>query len=207
MVAAPYDAPTYYAPSYFYFANLSVSIPPGTTPYNAPTYFPPSYFYGGMTLPVVTPPSVPTGRDGAAYSALLSMLAASGAFQEVIFGGPTQRNQAGSDSYPLVVVTPKGWEEADEYDPALILRRVSFVLTIVVQSQDGSSQFDQLDQLSSVVKSVIDRSDLGGNCLAALTRIRAGHYVCSAHYPEQSVELEGEFSSLIDPYANNSALS
>jgi hypothetical protein len=208
MAAAPYYAPTYFAPSYFESANGSAVSPPsnGITPYNAPTYFPPSYFYAGGATPVIVPVTpVPCGRDGASYAALLSLVEATGAFEEVIFGASTQRSEAGADSYPLAVVTPRGWEDDDDFDPALIVHRVSFAITIVVKSQDGGFLYDQLDCLSSIVQGVVDRSDLGGTCLPPLTRIRAGRYESSTHYPEQAVDLDGEFSSLVDPLANNSA--
>ena len=201
--AAPYYAPTYFPPSYFYglMAQASSVSSTNAAPYYAPTYFPPSYFYGGappssIVVPVVTESQ---GRDRAPYEALLGLLRATGVFEEVIFGASTQRSQAGSDSYPLAVVTPKGWEESDDYDPTSISRRVSFAVTVVVKGQDGCSEFDQLDQLSSAIQGVVDRSDLGGTCLGPLTKIRSGRYGSSTHYPEQSVELEGEFASIIEP--------
>ena len=173
-----------------------------TAPYNAPRYFPPSYFYGGSSAPISVPvvPG-PQGCDQIPYTALLDLLVGAGVFEEVIYGAATRRGQAGADSYPLAVLTPKGWEESDDFDPALILRRVSFAITIVIKSQDASLRYDLLDQLSSTIQHVVDRSDLDGSCLPPLTRIRAGRYEYSTHYPEQSIELEGEFSSLIDPLA------
>ena len=209
MDVAPYDAPTYFPPAYFYSAAAPAPAPPasGVSPYNAPAYFPPSYFYGGLSAstPVPTPVpvvTVPQGRDQAAYLALLALLGTTGVFEEVIFGAATQRGLAGADSYPLAVLTPKGWEESDDFDPMLIVRRVSFVITIVVKSEDASPQFELLDQLASSVENVVDRSDLDGTCLSPLTRIRAGRYEYSGHYPEQSVDLEGEFASLIDASGN-----
>ncbi len=209
MDAAPYYAPMYFTPSYFAAENGTAPTSPsnGVTPYFAPTYFPPSFFYGGGVATPVPAPVTPVlcGRDGASFAALLSLIESSGAFQEVIFGAATQRSEAGADSYPLAVVTPRGWEEDDDFDPALIVRRVSFAVTIIVKSQDGSSLFDQLECLTSIVQGVVDRSNLGGTCLPPLTRIRAGRYESSTHYPEQAVDLDGEFSLLIDPLANTCA--
>ena len=205
MDAAPYYAPTYFPPEYFYFATTPDPASPSTgmSPYNPPTYFPPSYFYGGPSAPISVPVvPEPQGRDQGAYAALLASLRATGVFEEVIFGAATQRGQAGADSYPLAVLTPRGWEESDDFDPALIVRRVSFSITIVVKSQDTGPRFDLLDQLSLATQNVVDRSGLDGTCLPPLTRIRAGRYGYSSHYPEQSIELEGEYSSLIDPSAN-----
>jgi hypothetical protein len=211
MDPALYFAPTYFPPSYFYVANsqASSSTSTGTTPYNAPTYFPPSYFYDGggvSSTPVLGVPE-PQGRDQAAYAALLGLMQATGVFEEVVYGAATQRSQAGADSYPLAVLTPRGWEEFDDYDPTSIVRRVTFGITIVVRCHEGCPQFDQLDRLSSSLLSVVDFSDLNGSCLPFLTRVRAGRYEFSAHYPEQSLALEGEFFSIIDPLANVPATS
>jgi hypothetical protein len=210
MDAAPYYAPTYFPASYFYSATAPPATPTGVAPYYAPTYFPASYFYSANTTspvvapvpPVVTPsPAEPTGRDAGAYSALLSLLRASGIFEEVIFGDALQRSQAGADTYPLAVLTPKGWEESDDFDPALIVRRVTFAITVVIKSADSGTQFDALDRLASAIQKAVDRSGLGGGALAALTKIRSGRYGQTTRYPEQSIELGGEFASLFDPLA------
>jgi hypothetical protein len=210
---SPYNAPSYFPPSYFYGNGTSpTSTTTGVSPYNAPSYFPPSYFYGsGATsspTPTPTPPSTDIpGRDQGSYAALMSLIQGLGVFEDVIFGAAIQRSQAGADCYPLAVVTPKGWEEFDNYDPTSIVRRVTFGITIVVRSQDGEPQFDQLDRLSTAILRVVDFSGLGSLSLPPLTRIRAGRYDTSTHYPEQSVELDGEFSSLIDPSLASSSTS
>ena len=217
----PYDAPTYFPPAYFCGIGraATTSTPsPGPTPYNAPTYFPPGYFYGvGQPSPASTPvtptpppatptvPVAPSGLDGVAYAALLALLEATGEFDGVIFGDPTRRGQAGSGRYPLAVVSPRGWEEDDDYDPLSILRRVSFVIRVVVRAEDGPGPFGQLDRLAAVVQGVVDGSNLGGSCLPALTRISAGRYDGAANYPEWSVELLGEFASIVDPAAGTAA--
>jgi hypothetical protein len=211
MPASPYFSPSFFTPSFFYSAATIASATTTTvgTPYNAPTYFPPSYFYGsGTSSPSPTPVSnvtTPTGRDQESFAAILALIRGLGIFEEVIFGAAIQRNQAGADAYPLAVLTPKSWEESDDSDPISIVRRVTFGITIVVQSSDGNPQFDQLDRLSSAILQVVDFAELGSLSLPALTRIRAGRYDTSTHYPEQSVELEGEFSSLIDPQSLISA--
>ncbi len=206
-----YYAPTYFPPSFFY-ASVSAATTTVGMPYNAPSYFPASYFYGNIVsnsppptpTPTPTPPTpiVTPGRDQEAYAALLALIQGLGVFEEVIYGAAIQRNQAGVDCYPLALLTPKGWEESDDYDPTFVVRRAKFGITIVVQTQDGEPQFDQLDRLSSVVIGVVDFAGLGSQNLPALTRIRTGSYESSTHYPEQSVELEGEFASLV----NSSAL-
>ena len=195
----PYNTPAYFAPSYFYGPSSASADPSGLQPYNAPTYFAPSYFYGPSSVVVVGPPPPPVVGNQDPYRALIASLNSTGAFEEVIFGAAAQRSQAGADTYPLAVLTPQGWEEADDVDPVSIVRRTTFSISIVVTSQDGLPRFEQLDQLSTAVKAAIDGSNLDGTCLPALTRIRSGHYVYVNHYPEQCLELEGEFSMIIDP--------
>jgi hypothetical protein len=224
MDASPYYAPTYFSASYFYSATVStpVSTPTGLLPYNAPTYFAPSYFYGPSSStvnvpvapdptptpdPAPTPTPVPVGGVHESYSTLIALLEATGVFEDVIFGAAIQRSQAGADTYPLAVLTPQGWEESDDVDPTSIVRRMTFSITVVVTSQDALPQFDELDRLSSAITKAVDGSDLAGTCLPALTRIRSGHYVYSNRNPEQSIDLEGEFSSVINPVANVPATS
>jgi len=209
MATTPYYAPTYFPPSYFFAPADPVSTPSaGPTPYNAPTYFPPSYFPGNATPPVAPPaPDQPRGLDRVAYAALLALLRATGTFDGVIFGDPTWRGRAGSGQYPLAVVIPRGWEEIDDYDPALILRRVSFSLRLVVRAEDESQPFDQLDRLTVAVRAVVNRSNLDGAALPGLTRISGGKYEGAGHYPEWSVDLQGEFTSIVDPAADPAAFA
>ncbi len=207
-VQTPYNAPTYFPPAYFSGGGADSSSVPnpnlGQTPYNAPTYFPPTYFYGGPAGPtsLPTPPSRIPGRDGGCYDALLALLEAIDGLDSVIFGDPTRRSVAGADAYPLAVVTPKGWEETDDTDPTLWVRRVSFTIRLVIRVEEDASPFDRLDQLAAAVQVRVDRSDLNGQCLPPLTKIRAGRYQSSPQYPEWSVDLDGEFTLLIDPTAD-----
>jgi hypothetical protein len=228
----PYNAPTYFAPSYFYGPSSSTTASTGLLPYNSPTYFAPSYFYGPSSTtvnvpvtpdptptptpdptptptpdPAPTPAPVPIEGVHDSYSTLIALLEATGVFEDVIFGAAIQRSQAGSDTYPLAILTPQGWEESDDVDPTSIVHRVTFSITVVVTSQDALPQFDQLNRLTSAIKKAVDGSDLDGTCLPALTRIRSGHYVYSNRNPEQSIDLEGEFSSIINPVANVPATS
>ena len=201
----PYNAPTYFAPSYFYGPSISTSST-GMIPYNAPTYFTPYYFYWpsstGLVNPIVPNPTSPVGGDQDSYCALVELLRATGVFEDVIFGASTQRSQAGADTYPLAVLTPKGWEESDDFDPSSIVRRETFSITVVIKSEDDLPQFDRLDYLAFAIKRTVDRSDLNGTCMPALTRIRSGHYDFAGHYPEQSIGLDGEFSTIIAPLFN-----
>ena len=230
MVLAPYDAPAYFPPTYFYGGTGDPTTPTlGQTPYNAPTYFPPSYFAGGTSDPATptlgqTPYNAPTyfpptyfadgttgsspppivsqvipGRDGECYGALVALVEATDLFDSVVFGDPSRRSGPGADSNPIAIITPRGWEEADDADPVLYARRVTFTIRIVIRVEDDFSPFDRLDRLTTAVQAQVDRSDLNGQCLPALTKIRAGRYQSSSVYPEWSVDLDGEFVLLIDP--------
>ncbi len=172
--------------------------------YYAPTYFPPAYFLGGSTSPdsSPTPFGLTSGRDGSCYAALITLLKAIGVFDAVIFGDPASRGVAGADAHPLAVVMPKGWEETDDADPILWVRRVSFTIRIVIRVEDDASPFEWLDQLATLVQGQVDRSDLNGQCLSPLTKIRAGRYQPSSQYPEWSIDLDGEFTLLVDPSAD-----
>ena len=199
----PYDAPTYFPASYFYSPASAVAPAPssGPCPYDAPTYFAPAYFPGGagaVSPAPPAPPQDPGGLDGAAYSAVLALLSATGLFDEVIFGDPTQRGHAGAGHYPLAVVTPRGWEEADDYDPTSIIRRVSFTIRAVVRDEGEVGPFNRLDVIAAAVRGAVNGSDLDGACLPGLTRIFAGKYEGTGHFPEWSVELQGTFTAVID---------
>ena len=123
-------------------------------------------------------------------------------FDTGIFSDPTSRAAAGADAHPLAVVTPKGWEETDDADPILWVRRVSFTIRIVIRVEDDASPFERLDRLAALVQAQVDRSDLNGQCLLPLTKIRAGRYQPSSQYPEWSIDLDGEFTMLVDPSAD-----
>ena len=201
MDATPYYAPSYFAPAYFPSANGPDTPPTGLTPYNAPTYFAPSYFYG-FGSPATPEEPDGEGRDEGAYAAIVALIRATGAFAEAALGTEVQQAQAGAGGYPMAIVTPKCWEESDDYDPTSLVRRSTFGIKILVRSEDGSPQFDQLDRLSTAVIRVVFGSDLGGHCLPPLTRIRSGRYETRGHFPEQSIELEGEFSSIFEAAGN-----
>ena len=200
MASTNQDAPTVTATS---FVNRNGPISTGLsaqarTPYYATAYFSPFYFYGGSATSSTTGSTPTPGRDSAYYDALVALLESIGTFDAVVFGDPTGGPAAGADTHPLAIVTPKGWEEADDTDPVLWVRRVTFTIRIVVQVDDADAPFNQLDRLATAAQSRINRADLGGESLAALTSIRAGRYGTSSTYPEWSIDLDGEFTVLID---------
>ena len=205
--ATPYNAPAYFPPAYFpdgAAGGDATGPTPGRTPYNAPTYFPPAYFYGGAadtTSTPATPPAIPGGRDGASYAALVALLEASGRFNSVAFGDPSRAGDGGAADHPRAIVTPSGWAESDDADPVLATRRSLFAIRLTIRDDDVAYPFDELDRLSAEVQARVDGSSLGGRCVPALTKIRAGSYQTTSRYPEWSVDLDGEFTTLVDPTA------
>ena len=173
-----------------------------STIYFPPSYFAPSYFFNlspsSSTIPVVdptpTPPSTRT-RDRDAYRAIVDELTALDCFDQVLFGPAGGWDRAGADRYPVLVVTPKGWQEMDDSDPIALVRLANFTLTIVIRDEDPISGFDELDRLTSLVEEALDYSDLNGSAMGSLTKVRSAKYL-PASFPEQSVELDGEFTSL-----------
>lgn len=201
----PYNAPTYFAAAYF--AGLAPNSPlplVGRTPYNAPSYFASTYFPGSVTINLQPTPVLARtlmGRDGAAYADLIAILEDADEFTSVCFGDPSSRT-VGSDVGPRAVVMPQGWEEADETDPTLLVRRASFVIRVTIRIADDVDPFGELDRLTQIVQARVDRANLGDSCLPGLTRIKAGRYQASDRYPEWSVDLDGEFSTLVDPMSD-----
>ena len=167
--------------------------------YFAPTYFSPYYFApfslsgGAQTTGTTTPYG-----DSDAFGFILALLKETGAFERVLFSGSLDTQHLNSSSVPSVLVVPGGWEEFDEVDPFAILRRVDFSLLLLVRDDDSFTRFDQLARLESVIHNSLEASNLGG-CLPALTRIRRGHYDLRSLHPEQMLQLDGEFTYMIDP--------
>ena len=166
--------------------------------YFAPTYFSPFYF-----TPLVAPGEDGAGtavtpyRDMDAYGSILSALRQTGAFAEITFGVTPDRRPSGADRTPAAVVTPDVWSETDDTDPVVVVRRVSYALTLIVRDDDPVARYDLLDRLSCVAQNAVDGTDLGGGCLAALTRTRRGRFDTASTNPEQGVVLLGEFTYLI----------
>jgi hypothetical protein len=168
------------------------------TDYFSPSFFSPFYFSPTTTASAPTAPA-PGYRDRDAFAAIIAALEASGEFATVVIGSPLDdRVTAGND--PWALVTPTEWEEGDDADPIVCVRRVSFTLTIVVRHEDPGERFQRLDRLTAVAQDAIDGSDLNGGCLPALTRLRRGRLDDRPRHPEQRVTLSGEFSYLITAY-------
>jgi hypothetical protein len=108
-----------------------------------------------------------------------------------------ERRAAGADRTPAAVITPESWAEIDDVDPAQIVRKVTYTLTLVVREEDPGARYDALDRLTCLAQNAIDGRDLGGACLPALTLLRRGRFDTGSRFPEQAVILHGEFTSLI----------
>ena len=172
--------------------------------YFAPTYFSP-YFFAPLDSPQVSPPAAPSAPygDGDAFGAILGLLRNTGAFERVLFANSLDRTALATATAPSVSLVPGGWEEFDDVDPVVILRRVEFSVALLVRGDDPFSRLDALAKLESVARGLIDGSDLGG-CLPGLTRIRRGRYDPRSLHPEQALTLDGELTYMIFP---NSSVS
>lgn len=161
----------------------------------APTFFSPFYF---PALAIAgDAPADPTYRDGDAFASLVAALAATGEFAGVFFGTTSDHRPAGAGSTPVAVITPDEWSEVDDVDPSVLVRQVTFLLTLVVRAEDPLRRYGVLDRLSSVAQNAIDGTDLGGMCLPSLTKLRRGRFDPTSNYPEQSLVLHGEFTCLV----------
>ncbi|GAC1463651.1 MAG: hypothetical protein NVSMB9_01340 [Isosphaeraceae bacterium] len=168
------------------------------TRFFAPSFFSPYYFpASGISDAATLDTEVTTYRDRDAFRAVVAALASTGEFAEVFFATTSDRRFGGADRTPAVSITPNDWEEMDDVDPTVIVRRVSFILTIVNRSDDPLTRYDSLDRLSCIAQNAINGSDLGGGSLRAMTRLRRGRFDRSAEHPEQSVILLGEFTYLV----------
>lgn len=174
--------------------------------YFAPTFFSPFYF-PSLVRDGGAGAAAPPYRDQDAYASIAAALGATGAFAGVFFGVTADTLTAGAGQLPAAVITPDLWFETDDTDPVVIVRRVSFLLTLIVRDDDPVLRFHKLDLLSSLAQNAIDGSDLGGGCLAALTKTRWGRFGTTPAYPEQSVVLHGEFTYLVPGWDGRSTTS
>ncbi len=172
--------------------------------YYAPTFFSPYYFpalapWAGQ---VVAPG--PAGyRDRDAFDAIVSALASTGEFADVLFGYPPDLGVISAGAAPGAIVTPERWTEYDDVDPTVIVREVSCTITLLVRDEDAGRRYDDLDRLSSIVTNLLDGSSLNGGCMPALTMIREGQFDASSRHPEQRLRLRGEFSYLIPSFTSH----
>lgn len=167
-----------------------------------PSYYSPSYFPATASSDG-TPVSGSVYRDRDAYAAVVTALSDTGEFAEVFFGTAPDQRAAGSDSVPAAVITPVGWAEFDDAEPVVIIRQVSYVLTLVVRDEDPLARCESLDRLSCVAQNALDGSNLESGCLPAYTKLRRGRFEWGSTHPEQSLVLDGEFTYLVPSLAGH----
>ena len=96
--------------------------------YFTPSYFSPTYF-PNLSIPMIddkgADPTPRLGRERDAYKAIVDAMTATSAFDQVLFGYAGARSRAGAGRYPVLMVTPKGWEETDDADPTTLIRKAS----------------------------------------------------------------------------------
>jgi hypothetical protein len=161
--------------------------------YFAPTYFSPYYFAPLLTEGGDAGAAATRFRDLDAFRAVVSALASTGEFADVVFGTTPGGRAAGADRFPVAVVMPDGWADQDRTDPIAMVRRAFFSVTLIARGEDPLGRYQQLDRLACLVRSLIDGSDLGGGCFPQLTRVAYARFDHRFKHPEQGVTLHGEF--------------
>lgn len=168
----------------------------------APTYFSPYYFAPLVPMHNGMQPGT-FGCDRDIFATIVSTLLATCEFADVVYGTPTDGKTVGADCASLAILTPGQWVEIDDVDPIIVVRRVTYTLTLVARDEDSGRRFDELDRLSSVAQNFLDGTSLNGACLPGLTKIRRGHYDPISRHPEQRLILEGEFTYLLDSFSSH----
>jgi hypothetical protein len=202
--AYAYFASDFFSPYYFAPLAWTAHQPSSPVRYFAPSYFSAYYFPPLLGDDSLTPGTTPYS-DQDAYTAMITALEGTGVFADVAFGTTADQRQGGADLIPAAVITPVWWSEVDDVDPSVVVRQVTFDLTLIVRDEDPFMRFKSLDRLTALAQNAIDGTDLGGGCLPALTLLRRGGYDPSPVYPEQRVVLRGEFTYLVPNLNGHSA--
>lgn len=171
--------------------------------YFPPTFFSPFYFPSFIAAGGGSGAPNSPYRDRDAFASMVTALTASGEFAGVLFGTTAAATVGGANVAPAAVITPDTWFETDDCDPVVIVRHVSFTLTLVARDEDPLARYQTLDRLTCISLNAIDGSDLGGVCLPALTRLRRGQFDTTSTSPEQSVVLHGEFTYLVPSFTGH----
>ena len=175
-----------------------------TSQFYPPTFFSPFYFaeyalFGQDGTDSADAWGV-TYRDRDAFRAIRTALLITEEFADALLGTTPQQRLGGADRTPIAVITPEGWIELDDVDPAVSVRQVFFTLTLIVRDEDAVTRYEALDRLSCLAQNVLDGTDLGGVCFPALTKIRKGRFDPGSRHPEHAVTLHGEFSYMIPAF-------
>ncbi len=169
------------------------------------TYFPSDYFVAPGTTPGAADPTTSGQfRDGDVYDFIQAALVNTGEFASVAFGLDPNQVAVGADGLPMIVLTPIAWHEVDDSEPRTRVRHVSYRLSLVVRHENPYVRFLNLDRLACVVQNLLDSSDLGGMCLASLTRLSNGRQDSEAVSPEGLAVLSGEFAYVVSDVSQRS---
>ena len=85
-----------------------------------------------------SPPAAPSGyRDINAFAAIITALAATGEFADVVLGGTIDQEASGAARVPLAAIVPGQWTESDDVDPCSLVRHVVYQLVILVRDEDS----------------------------------------------------------------------
>lgn len=133
-----------------------------------------------------------TDRD--AYAALIAALEATGAFRLVAMDGAEAGGLAAS---PSAFVAPGPWADGDTDDPATVLRRSTYRITLRVRAAGAIGRFAEADRLAGIVVRALAGATLGGGAIPQLSRIGRGACRPSAVDGEATCELDGAFSYLV----------
>ena len=122
--------------------------------YFATAFFSPFYF-----APLAaTIPSDPTGigvlpyGDKEAFEAIISILNSTGVFADVLFGITPEQRTTPADVAPLALIQPQYWNEFDDADPNVLIRQVSYSLTLIVRDDDPFTRYAQLEGLTALAQ-------------------------------------------------------
>lgn len=132
-------------------------------------------------------------RDRDAFAAIVKALVDTAEFAEVRLQAPIDASPVGADRNPLAVVVPIEWREQPDSSSGSAIRRVSYLLSLVVRLEDPRERYEALDRLSCVAQNALGGSTLDGSCLAAMSQLRRGRYDNASRHPELRLLIEGEF--------------
>lgn len=157
-------------------------------------YFPPAYYAPGTSPSNYNAAPGGTYTDKDAFSAMTSVLQATGAFANVLYGIPASRASTSGYQYPFAVIQPTSWTETRDSDGSSVLRLVSFSLTLAVRDPVARNRVEYLDGLSAIVRSALNGSTLGGGCLPSQTQLFQGRSDPTSQPPEGRLVINGQFA-------------
>jgi hypothetical protein len=159
--------------------------------YLTPEFFPPSYF-GSIAVSASLSPLNDRATDFKIYQKIVELLRNTRKFATVAFP-----ETSGMSISPSLSVVPVGWIEVDQGDRDRVVRRVSYLVKILVRQIDLPAAFQLLDQLTALCQDLLDDSSLGGRTLPGLTRMSKGKIEIGLNSTDLRAILNGEFAYLV----------